>query len=264
MVTTTRHEANADQPNIVFLICHDLGQHLGWHGIETVRSPNIDRIAERGIGFSNCFCAAPQCSPSRAALFTGRYPHSNGVMGLTHAPFAWDLHPSERHLSGYLQDHGWHTALFNIQHETTRPEGLGFDEFMAHDRIVDCDATAEIVSRYVQQKAQDRQPFYFQIGFFEPHRPFGVFGARPDSELGVSVPEYLVNNEGARQEFAAFQGALDKIALQERIRNNNRHHSQHNRRFLDAGSNQPEYLFQNLRVSAGHNSHSFGKLLPCA
>jgi len=117
-----------DRPNVIVMICHDIGQHLGCYGVETVNTPSLDGLAEEGVRFSNNFCTSPSCSPSRAAIFTGRYPHSNGVMGLCHADFGWDLYTGENHLAGLLHGAGYRTGLLGHQHETRRPHEMGYDD----------------------------------------------------------------------------------------------------------------------------------------
>src|SRR5450759_601509 len=71
--------AEAVTPNIVFILCDDLGYgDLGCYGSK-IRTPNLDRLAAEGARFTNFCSADPVCSPSRAALLTGRYPTRVGV-----------------------------------------------------------------------------------------------------------------------------------------------------------------------------------------
>src|SRR4051812_27588422 len=60
-------------PHILFITCHDLGRHLGCYGVPSVRTPTLDALAADGIRLTNHFATSPGCSPSRAAIATGRY-----------------------------------------------------------------------------------------------------------------------------------------------------------------------------------------------
>jgi len=61
-----------NRPNILFIITDDQSwEHLGCYGDPAVRTPNIDRLANKGVRFEHAYCAAPSCSPSRAAIITG-------------------------------------------------------------------------------------------------------------------------------------------------------------------------------------------------
>ena len=119
----------AGPPHVLLITCHDLGRHLGCYGVDSVQTPNLDALAAAGVRFTRAFCTSPGCSPSRATLATGRYPHSNGVMGLAHEPFGWGLAPGERHVAALLRERGYETHLFGLQHVTVGPsEQLGFDQ----------------------------------------------------------------------------------------------------------------------------------------
>lgn len=213
----------SNKPNVLVVTCHDLGRHLGCYGQPSVQSPNLDALAADGVRFGQAYCTAPSCSPSRAALYTGRYPHANGVLGLTHANFGWDLHPEERHLGQVLADAGYRTTLIGADHEVRHvadgptARRIGMDELIRPRRGNEiADAAIERLTRF----AGDNRPFYLQLGFNEPHRLsarrrdepdyMGFVGdyVEPDRERGVAVPPWLRDTPGARAEAAELQGAV--------------------------------------------------------
>ncbi len=195
--------------NLILIDCHDLGQHLGCYGWTSVPSPNLDALAAAGVRFRNSFCTAPQCSPSRAALYTGRYPHATGMLGLAHPPFDWRLHPDEVHLALHLQQIGYHTIQVGVQHVTGHDvasvQALGFDHAIPADHAA---AIADHVVAFLIQRPS--QPFFLNIGFPEPHRDAqGRYRqAPPDASHGVQMPPYLPQSDAARQEFAELQGVI--------------------------------------------------------
>lgn len=201
-------------PNLILIDCHDLGQHLGAYGWKTVPSENLDALAARGVRFENSFCTAPQCSPSRAALYTGRYPHANGMFGLAHPPFNWRMHEDETHLARYLSHAGFSTALVGVQHVTGHTpaeiQALGFEQVWPEESPP---RVAQRVQAYLMQKPG--RPFFLNIGFMSPHRDRqGLFKqAPPDSRLGVEVPPYLPQTPEAWQEFAELQGVIQEMDL---------------------------------------------------
>ncbi len=112
--------------DVVLLTCHDIGRHLHCYGVDTVSSPHLDALAAKGAMFTRAFATAPQCSPSRASLATGLYPHNNGVMGLAHAGFDWTLSDDVPHAAALFREQGFEAHLFGNQHVSLRPERLGF------------------------------------------------------------------------------------------------------------------------------------------
>ena len=68
------------RPNVLIILCDDLGYgDLGCYGHPMIRTPNLDKLARQGVLFTQCYAAAPVCSPSRAGLLTGRCPTRSGV-----------------------------------------------------------------------------------------------------------------------------------------------------------------------------------------
>ena len=191
--------------NIIVVICHDLGQHLGCYGQTDVRSPNIDAFASSGVRFENSFCTAPQCSPSRAALWTGRYPHANGVVGLTHSGFANDLHPDERHLAQLLREAGYDTHLFGAQHEARTAERCGHEHI--HGRG-SCGTIAAHVEEWLSSRNQCDRPLFAQVNFVETHRPFPHDDVEPLLPEGLSIPPYLPDIPEVREDLADLEASV--------------------------------------------------------
>jgi N-sulfoglucosamine sulfohydrolase len=199
------------QPHIVLITTHDLGKHLSCYGQATVFTPAIQRVSDQGVTFDASFCTAPQCSPSRAALHTGRYPHAVGMMGLAHDPFSWRLHPDELHMAQRLRAAGYETALIGVQHltDTTsllqNPAELGYEMALP---VAPAREVGEHAAAFLAAHADSDRPFYLEVGFVEPHRPYDWGGAQPDDSLGVSIPPYIPESPEARQDFAALQGII--------------------------------------------------------
>jgi arylsulfatase A-like enzyme len=219
----------AERPNILLVHCHDLGQFLHCYGVKTVQTPNLDRLAGEGVRFARSFCTNPGCSPSRASIFTGRWPHSNGVMGLCHANFAWDLNPDERHLGQILHDAGYTTWAVGMIHETASgPKRCGYERYL---RPAGAEmATNAAIGLLDELRTKREKPFFLCVGFIEPHRlsyrepdwpgatpgdcSFPGPALKPDDSLGVDIPGYLKDTPGTRRELAGLQGAVRHVDTQ--------------------------------------------------
>ncbi len=139
-VFKTVDAAPADRPpNVVLILIDNVGYgDLGCYGNAEVITPRIDRLAGEGVRCTAFYTASPSCSPSRAALLTGRYPPRNGLEHqLTPAENIGEgLSVNERLLPALLKPAGYATACFgkwNIGFKPgTRPTERGFDEFLGH------------------------------------------------------------------------------------------------------------------------------------
>lgn len=106
--------------NILFIMCDQLRyDYLGCTGHPTIKTPNIDALAARGVNFTNTYCQAPTCGPSRASMYTGRYMSSNGTSVL-HAP----LRVGEMNIGDHLNPLGVRTALIGKSHIIPDVDGM--------------------------------------------------------------------------------------------------------------------------------------------
>jgi arylsulfatase A-like enzyme len=185
---------------------HDLGRQLGVYGHPEVSSPRLDQLAADGILFTRAHATAPLCSPSRGSLFTGRYPHTNGLVGLAH--HGWEYRAGVRTLPNLLSESGWYTALFGMQHETSYPSRLGYDEFDVSNSY--CDYVVARAQEWLTESAPiiAGQPFLLTAGFFETHRPYPRERYAPADTATVDVPDYLPDTPEVRRDLAEFYGAI--------------------------------------------------------
>ena len=188
--------------NVLIVHWHDLGRYLGVYGHADVSSPRLDQLAAEGILFTRAHATAPLCSPSRGSLFTGRYPQSNGLLGLAH--HGWEYRTGVRTLPHLLAESGWYTALFGMQHETSSPSRLGFEEFDVSNSY--CEYVVEQSTRWLANPP--RQPFLLTAGFFETHRPYPRDRYEPADADTVAVPDYLPDTGEIRQDLAEFYGSI--------------------------------------------------------
>ena len=131
----TLSQAAGVKPNFVIIFADDQGYgDLGCFGSETIKTPNIDRMATEGRRFTNFMVASPVCTPSRAALLTGCYPKRIGMHQHVLFPSSTKgLNPEEHTIADHLKAQGYATACFGKWHLGHHPETLpqqhGFDTY---------------------------------------------------------------------------------------------------------------------------------------
>jgi arylsulfatase A-like enzyme len=232
LANAVRAESAATRPNIIMFLADDLGwTDVGWHGSE-IKTPNLDKLASGGAKLEQ-FYVLPVCSPTRAALLTGRYPIRHGLQVGVVRPWAqYGLPLDERTLPQALKEAGytthisgkWHLGHFQSQY---LPRRRGFDtqyghyngaiDYFTHDRDGGHDwhrddqecrdegyATSLLGNEAVRviEQAQPGKPFFLYVPFSAPHTPLQAPG------------EYLKRcahiSDKRRQAFAAMVECLDE------------------------------------------------------
>ncbi|MCH8963141.1 MAG: LLM class flavin-dependent oxidoreductase, partial [Bacteroidetes bacterium] len=136
--TSPPASSRGDRPNVVILFADDLGYgDLGVYGHPTIRTPNLDRMAAEGMKFTQFYVGASVCTPSRAALLTGRLPIRSGMVNdrfrVIFPPSEGGLPADEITLAEALKTAGYTTACFGKWHLGHQPEHLppnqGFDHY---------------------------------------------------------------------------------------------------------------------------------------
>lgn len=198
------------KPNVLFIICDDLNCDLGCYGHRLVKSPNIDKLAGRGVRFEQSYCQYPLCGPSRASFMTGLYPdqtliHRNAI------PLR-DKLPDVQSMSQMFRNAGYKATRVGKIYHYNVPNGIGTDghddpqswdhkinpigrdkadepkifslrpgqfggtlSWLAADGT-DAEQTDGIGAteaiKILEQHAKEKTPFFLAVGFYRPHTPY--------------------------------------------------------------------------------------------
>lgn len=223
----------ASKPNIVVVLFDDMGwgQPQSYVADSSLRTPNLDRLAQQGMRFTDAHSAAAVCTPTRYGLLTGRYPWRIGQFGVLTTFSQPIIPPSRLTVSSLLKQHGYKTACIGKWHLglnwvdgkpgterevplgaklTDGPNALGFDYFcgFTHARnigtIIEQDRVVAHVTPlenqplmiqkavdWIDQRAKDGAPFFLYFPMCPPHEPIV-----PSSEFsGRSGAQDLVRND---------------------------------------------------------------------
>jgi arylsulfatase A-like enzyme len=225
----------APKPNIVFLLSDDQGwADVGWHGTE-IKTPNLDKLAAAGARLEQ-FYVMPVCSPTRAALMTGRYPMRYGLQTGVVRPWAqYGLPLEERTLPQALKEAGYTTAICGKWHlGHCRPEYLptrrGFDHQYGHyngaldyfthirdggfdwhrdDRVCRDEGystflVAREAARLIREQPKDK-PLFLYVAFNAVHAPHQVPESYKAPYTHLAEP---------RRTYAGMVGAMDEAVGQ--------------------------------------------------
>ena len=203
LLTASPQPATAP-PNIVYIHSHDSGRHLSPYGYD-VPTPHLKQLAAEGVLFRRAFSAAPTCSPSRAALLTGQFPHQNGMLGLAHRGFA--LNDYRKHLLYTLRDAGYRSVLAGLQHIAAKPETIGFD-LVLHPQS---NAAANVAPKAVEfLNTRPAKPCFLDVGFFETHREYPEPTTEDDPRY-IQPPAPIADTPQTRKDTAGFRASARKL-----------------------------------------------------
>jgi arylsulfatase A len=214
-----RQDTGGSLPNIVVIYCDDLGYgDLGCFGNRVIRTPNVDRLAAEGMRFTEFYSASPVCSPSRAALLTGRIPQRMGINGVFF-PISYTGMPLEEiTIAEVLKQRGYATGHVGKWHLGHRHEFLplqrGFDEYfgipysndmqsvvyLEGNEVAEFHVDQHFTTRTYTEKACDfidrhaGGPFFLYLAHSMPHVPIYAspgFEGRSGNGLYADVIEEI-------------------------------------------------------------------------
>lgn len=202
--------AEPARPNILLAIADDVSwPHMSAYGCKFVKTPNFDQVAREGVLFNNAFTPLPKCSPSRAALLTGRNPwqleEASCHNGIFSAKFP--VYPALLEAAGYhvgFTGKGWGPGDWKKGGFKRNPVGPEYNRLRNKPpptpRISNIDYAANFEA--FLKAREPGKPFCFWYGGLEPHRPYEYgTGLKAGKRLAdVEVPPYLPDTEVVRND----------------------------------------------------------------
>jgi arylsulfatase A-like enzyme len=242
-----RTPAQVARPNVILIMSDDMGYaDLGSYGGTDIKTPNLDRLARGGVRLTDAYANGVLCSPTRAALISGRYPQRSAIETALGPEGTRGLAVSGTSLPQILKNNGYRTALVGKWHlggtvtgptRTGGPRAHGFDLFFGfmgshvdywhHNRgpnsedlwenetqiSMDGQYLTTLITerslRFIEESAAARQPFFIDVAYNAPHWPYN----RPDrpSPPPGSGAHVLANAENppTRADYASMVEAAD-------------------------------------------------------
>ncbi len=201
MLVSCRHAPELRAPNILIFIADDVSfNDLGAYGNRAVSTPNIDRLASQGMLFTRAFLTTSSCSPSRASILSGRYPHNTGAPEL-HMP----LPGSVATLAGQLKAHQYFTGASGKWH-------LGPEAKKDFHAVYDTEIGPGGEDRWLELVNQipDGKPFFLWMASLDAHRGWGENPFDGSAKLeNALLPPYLVPDSATVADFGHY---YDEIA----------------------------------------------------
>jgi N-sulfoglucosamine sulfohydrolase len=166
-----------DRPNILFIHMEDMGCQIRAYGDNTAHTPNLDRLADAGVTFNRANVTAATCAASRASMYSGLYPHQNGVMGFvkTHG---FHLRDGLNTFVHYLKESGYHTGItYKNGLDTNEPTPWDLNGNWRKNYVTPDDNQNEVKNaidnfRYFLETRPTDKPFYFQSQNSDTHTPW--------------------------------------------------------------------------------------------
>lgn len=222
------------RPNIVLVMADDMGwAQTGYYNHPVLKTPNLDAMAKNGLRFDRFYAGAPNCSPTRATVMTGRSHDRTGVLNHGYA-----LHRQEKTIAQALKSSGYATAHFGKWHlngfsgpgapifadDTHHPGVFGFDQWLSVTNFFDRnpilsrngkfeefqgDSSEIIVSEaleFIGKKSAERQPFFTVIWYGSPHSPFVA-----DDQDMESFAELTPNSKNHYGELVAMDRSIGTL-----------------------------------------------------